>query len=61
MLTDGALGATSCDIVPGASDGTAASSPDSPFGRGDVWVLRYHPNEIDDGVNHTGPPCEAKH
>lgn len=47
------------DIVPGANDGAAATSPDAPFGRGDVWVLRYHPNEIDDGVNHTGPPCEA--
>ena len=48
------------EIVPGPNDGTAASSPDSPFPRGDVWVLRYHGNELDDGVNHTGPPCEAQ-
>lgn len=25
-----------------------------------MWVLRYHPDEIDDGVNHTDPPCEAQ-
>ncbi len=48
------------EIVPGSNDGTAASSPDSPFPRGDVWVLRYHGNELDDGVNHTEPPCEAQ-
>jgi len=48
------------EIVPGPNDGRAASSPDSPFPRGDVWVLRYHGNELDDGVNHTGPPCEAE-
>lgn len=47
------------DIVPGASDGSAFTSPDSPFGRGDFWVLRYHGNEIDDGVHATGPPYEA--
>jgi hypothetical protein len=47
------------EIVPGATDGEAATSPDAPFGRGDVWLLRYHGNEIDDGVNHTGPPCEV--
>jgi hypothetical protein len=47
------------DIVPGADDGTAAGSPDAPFGRGDLWVLRYHGNEIDDGVVATGPPYEA--
>jgi hypothetical protein len=23
-------------------------------------VLRYRATEIDDGVNHTGPPCEAR-
>jgi hypothetical protein len=47
------------DVIPGAKDGTAASSSDTPFGRGDVWVLRYHGNEIDDGTVATGPPYEA--
>jgi len=31
-------------IIPGANDGTADT-----FGVGDVWVLRYHGNELDDG------------
>ncbi|HET7525511.1 MAG TPA: hypothetical protein VFK10_06170 [Burkholderiaceae bacterium] len=47
------------DIVPGAQDGVASAQPDAPFGRGDLWVLRYHGNEIDDGVVATGPPYEA--
>jgi hypothetical protein len=47
------------DVIPGANDGTAAGSSDAPFGRGDVWVLRYHGNEIDDGTVATGPPYEA--
>jgi hypothetical protein len=47
------------DVIPGPNDGTAASSSDAPFGRGDLWVLRYHGNEIDDGTVATGPPYEA--
>lgn len=47
------------DIVPGTSDGLAASSADWPFSRGDVWILRYHGLEIDDGSVATGPPYEA--
>jgi len=47
------------DIVPGASDGVATASPDSPFPRGDVWILRYRGSEIDDGVIALGPPYEA--
>lgn len=31
-------------IVPGDHDGSA-----DDYGRGDLWVLAYHPNEIDDG------------
>jgi hypothetical protein len=31
-------------ITPGPNDGIADS-----FGEGDVWVLRYHGNELDDG------------
>jgi hypothetical protein len=47
------------DIIPGPNDGVAASMPDAPFGRGDVWILRYHGGEIDDGSVATGPPYEA--
>jgi len=47
------------DIIPGPNDGVASTSPDSPFPRGDVWILRYHGSEIDDGVIAVGPPYEA--
>jgi hypothetical protein len=47
------------DIVPQTEDGAAASAPDRPFGRGDVWILRYRGSEIDDGSVATGPPYEA--
>lgn len=47
------------DIVPGAHDGAAQTTPDWPFGRGDVWILRYRSSEIDDGSVATGPPYEA--
>ena len=32
-------------LIPGSNDGTSDS-----FGVGDLWVLRYHGNELDDGV-----------
>jgi hypothetical protein len=47
------------EIRPGADDGVAATEPDAPFGRGDVWILRYRPNQVDDGSVATGPPYEA--
>ena len=47
------------EIIPGPNDGVATNSPDWPFPRGDVWILRYKGNEIDDGVV-TGPPYEAE-
>ena len=47
------------DIIPGHEDGEAASFPDAPFGRGDLWFLRYRATEIDDGVVAIGPPYEA--
>jgi hypothetical protein len=47
------------EIVPQAADGIATAQSDWPFGRGDVWILRYHGNEIDDGSVATGPPYEA--
>ncbi|MDQ6616699.1 MAG: hypothetical protein M3083_18635 [Actinomycetota bacterium] len=34
------------EIRPGPNDGDA----DAGYGIGDLWVLRYHPDEIDDGV-----------
>jgi hypothetical protein len=47
------------EIIPGASDGLAAQSPDAPFGKGDLWFLRYRSTEIDDGAVAIGPPYEA--
>ena len=47
------------DIIPGPNDGVATASTDWPFPRGDLWVLRYHGSEIDDGVHSIGPPYEA--
>lgn len=47
------------EIAPNATDGLATASPDWPFGRGDVWILRYRGSEIDDGVVAIGPPYEA--
>src|SRR3954470_1730551 len=41
------------DIIPRTEDGVASQQSDWPFGRGDLWVLRYHGNEIDDGFNTT--------
>lgn len=42
-------------VAPGPHDGTADA-----FGAGDVWVLRYHPDEIDDGVGFTDDPALAR-
>jgi hypothetical protein len=47
------------EIIPGAEDGVAALMPDWPYGRGDVWILRYRGSEIDDGSVAVGPPYEA--
>jgi len=35
-------------LIPGKNDGKADS-----FGVGDVWLLRYHSNELDDGQGFT--------
>jgi hypothetical protein len=48
------------EIVPNANDGLAGAAPDAPFGRGDVWILRYRGSEIDDGSIAIGPPYEAE-
>lgn len=42
-------------IMPGAHDGTA-----NEFGAGDVWVLRYSPDEMDDGQGYTTDPALAR-
>ena len=43
-------------IRPGASDGTAGNS----FAAGDVWVLAFDPDEIDDGQGFTTDPALAR-
>lgn len=48
------------EIVPGPTDGVATAAPDWDFPRGDLWLLRYRPDEIDDGSVATGPPYEAE-
>lgn len=50
------------DIVPGPEDGVASTSPDAPYPRGDVWILRYRASELDDGVDCTtgGPGCTTE-
>jgi hypothetical protein len=47
-------------IRPNSTDGRAAGSPDWPFGVADLWFLRYHANEIDDGVDVTSGNVEAR-
>ncbi len=41
-------------LIPGPHDGFADA-----FGVGDLWVLRYHGNEIDDGQGFTTTPALA--
>jgi hypothetical protein len=36
-------------VIPGLADGTA-----DPYGVADIWCLRYHGNELDDGVSVVG-------
>jgi hypothetical protein len=42
-------------VVPGPDDGTADA-----FGAGDVWVLAYHPEELDDGEGFTTDPTRSR-
>jgi len=47
----------SCRILNGAKDGTAYNDP---YGKGDLWALQYHYNEIDDHVQQAaGSGTEA--
>lgn len=48
------------EIRPNPTDGVATQRPDWPYGRGDVWILRYRGTEIDDGVPMLGSPSEAQ-
>lgn len=41
-------------LVPGSNDGNQ-----TPYGVGDLWVLRWHPGEIDDGVGFTTDPAQS--
>ena len=42
-------------IQPGPNDGTSTA-----FGVGDVWVLRYHSGELDDGQGFTTDPALSR-
>ncbi len=42
-------------IVPGGHDGNSDA-----YGVGDVWVLRYHGNEVDDGQGFTTNPALSR-
>ncbi len=43
------------ELIPGANDGAASN-----FGVGDVWILRYHAAELDDGQGFTTDPAKSK-
>jgi hypothetical protein len=42
-------------LIPGADDGNADA-----YGVGDLWVLRYHGNELDDGQGFTTVPALSR-
>lgn len=42
-------------VVPGPDDGVA-----DDFGAGDVWLVAYHPDEVDDGQGFTTDPNRAR-
>jgi hypothetical protein len=44
-------------VVPGPADGSAGAHD---FGAGDVWILRYDPDEIDDYQGFTTDPALAR-
>ena len=41
------------DIIPGPEDGVATASPDWPYPRGDVWILRYRGTELVEHLTKT--------
>jgi hypothetical protein len=42
-------------VVPGAGDGTA-----DHYGAGDVWIVAYKGDEVDDGQGFTSDPAESR-
>jgi hypothetical protein len=42
-------------VVPGPHDGTA-----DDYGAGDVWVVAYHPDEVDDGEGVSSDPYRSR-
>lgn len=48
------------EIRPNTTDGRARASQDWPFPAGDLWLLRYRPGEIDDGVNIVQGAAQAR-
>jgi hypothetical protein len=47
-------------LMPGPNDGFAADSGPGDFGAGDVWILRYDPDELDDDQGYTVDPALAR-
>ena len=48
-------------VLPGPGDGTAAEGGfGGDFGAGDVWILRFDPDELDDGQGFTTDPALAR-
>ena len=45
------------EVIPGPSDAVGGDA----FGGSDVWALRYHSNETDDGGATGGPSGDAQH
>jgi Cu2+-containing amine oxidase len=41
------------EVIPGPTDGIA-----DPYGRGDLWVLRYRSTELDDGGSGVGTAAD---
>jgi hypothetical protein len=47
-------------IMPGPNDGLAAETGAGDFAAGDVWILRYDPDELDDNQGFTTDPALAR-
>jgi hypothetical protein len=50
-----ALSGEAYTLIPGPTDGLA-----TPYGVGDLWVLRYKSNEIDDGQGFSTDPATSR-
>ena len=47
-------------VMPGPHDGLAGDPAVDDFGVGDVWILRYDPDELDDNQGFTTDPALAR-